>query len=411
MISLRGFLILLRIPVRQILVILKACVGRSPYRKFKRLPVNLARVLAYNGFLLVPVKDCTHVCFMLNPVMFNLFVKPANHKLVSKCGCFGKRYDENLIWLLKQLDHKQGDPCLIYLHGGGYYFDVGPSQIELTLAIWDLVNAALKNMLVLFLDYKLACDGYTVPTQLQQLHQTYMRLCQEDGWDTIYLMGDSAGGNLALAYVQYLRNNQSDPKIAELPFPKKVVLILPWVKLHPEPYQFVPGSSWYDNNGHDIIDYEVFADLDRVHEIIGDEPLDLPMVSPGNCTYSTKDWEDIPSLADLGYDVIVIVGEDEVFRDDILEWCKYALGCPLYDEHRYGDSGGHFDPEKHQWVRDGVEGCSHVEVYVEPYGLHDQLNFFENHLLHKLGRKQVLPQDLDGSEFFGIKRVAQLLSR
>lgn len=409
MILLRGLLILLGLPLRLLGVMIKACLGISPYRKFKHQPINLAKMLLYNAFLLMPVTDCKYVCFLPNETMLNKLVKPSHYRFVHKnCGWFGKRYDDNAIWLVRQYERKPLDPVLIYLHGGGYYFQAGPSQIELTLAIWELCNHDKMKLLVLFLDYKLALEGYTIPCQLTQLHQTYSRLVSE-GAETIYLMGDLAGGNLAMAYLQYLKQNQQDPAIALLPYPKKVCLVSPWVKIVPDIHQFESGNLWYDNDGRDIIEFDIFSDMHRVNQIVGTTALDLVLVLPGNCDYSSKDWEDIPSFQDPGYEVMVLVGEDEVFRDDILEWCKYALNCPLYDEHHYGESGGVYDPDKHEFTRIGVDGTSNVSVYVEPLGVHDLLNFFENQLLGKLAKKPRLVLEIDDDQYFGILRIAKFL--
>ena len=46
-------------------------------------------------------------------------------------------------------------------------------------------------------------------------------------------MGDSAGGNLAITFTQYLRLSNS----SNLPYPKSSILISPWVKLIAETYQ------------------------------------------------------------------------------------------------------------------------------------------------------------------------------
>ena len=53
----------------------------------------------------------------------------------------------------------------------------------------------------------------------------------------LLLMGDSAGGNLAITFTQYLRLSNS----SNLPYPKSSILISPWVKLIAETYQNTQG--------------------------------------------------------------------------------------------------------------------------------------------------------------------------
>lgn len=412
MLSLEALLILLGIPVKLFVLAIKALFGRGPYRKYRHQPLNTVKTMVMNAFLRLPVKDCKYVCCISNKTMINKLVGYPHHRLVLKqCPGFGQPYNASAIWLVRQPDRKPSDPVMIYLHGGGYYFEAGPSQIELTLAVYLVTQQALRSgsMSVLFLDYKLACRGFTLGTQLDELYKTYAQLCHEDGCENIYLMGDSAGGNLAISLLQYLHQNRSDPGVAKLPYPRKLVLISPWVKLVPDKCQNAPGHLWYDNRGRDIIEYEIFADMDRVKQITGAQSVDLVMYSPGNHVYSSDDWNCIPTLADENFDVCVIVGEDEVFRDDVLEWCKYALDCPLFDHHTYGNSQGVYDPAKHEYHRRDTPGHANVSVYIEPLGVHDSIMFFENHLLNKLELKPETPSTLDPNEFFAISRISEFL--
>ena len=61
-----------------------------------------------------------------------------------------------------------------------------------------------KNLSILVLDYKLASKGYKMPYQLNQLISTYKNLIYQ-GNTNLILMGDSAGGNLAITFLQHLR--------------------------------------------------------------------------------------------------------------------------------------------------------------------------------------------------------------
>ena len=145
---------------------------------------------------------------------------------------------------------------MIYLHGGGYFLDVAPQQIETLLSIYHLLEPAKKlRFSILVLNYNLTSKGFPVPHQLAQLVDTYTSLVR-GGSENLLLMGDSAGGNLAITFTQYLRLNKPN-----LPYPRSVILVSPWVKLIPEVYQNTPGHSYYNYSANDVIQYDRFPVL------------------------------------------------------------------------------------------------------------------------------------------------------
>lgn len=269
-------------------------------------------------------------------------LKPLYPKLTNLHN-FGKPYDKQSIWLVEAEDRYKSDPIVIYLHGGGFFINTSPLQIESVLSMYHLLNEEKrKKTSILVLDYRLACHGYLVGTQLYELAATYNKLALA-GNTNIVLMGDSAGGNLAIAFAQYLKQEKN----ANLPWPKSTVLISPWVKLVGDKEQFTEGHSYHDNEKYDMLSSHFAKDPKRQAQLLGDRnPVDL-LISPGNVPYKTSNWKDIPTFNNKGYSTFVILGEHEVFRDDILEWSKYAVGSPLVPQSQ--DSHGIFDPKIHEY--------------------------------------------------------------
>ncbi|KAK6457080.1 uncharacterized protein RJT20DRAFT_127210 [Scheffersomyces xylosifermentans] len=408
MISLKGLLIILSVPFKVLLLILKYPLFGGRCRKLKnRLADSIRLTICYTG-LTVPVRDCTYLNLMSNRFLIKRLLGFLHKKITSKLPHYGESYDKNSLWLVKHEDRKPSDPILFYLHGGGYYFETLPSQVQSVLSIYQLVDKEKRDKLsVLFLDYKLASNGYKLPYQLAQLHQTYTSLAR-DGNTNIIFMGDSAGGNLAVGYLQRLKELND----STIPYPTKSILISPWVKILPEPHQYTKGKSYYDSKEHDMISYDVFLLDSHGPHIVGDVDTTRLDISPGNHhPYSKKDWEGIPTLKDPKSDVFVITGEDEAFRDDILEWAKYALDVPLYDEVKYGDSNNKFDSSKHAYIREANSNSAGVRVFVEPWGIHDSSLFFESHLIKKLQNNPNLKlKEIDNEEFFGITRIVEFLN-
>ncbi|KAG1878876.1 hypothetical protein F4604DRAFT_1580013 [Suillus subluteus] len=116
--------------------------------------------------------------------------------------------------------------CILYAHGGGYYF--GSVDQER----YSLQRHARKiNGRKLAINYRLA-PQYPFPCALQDLLAAYLYLIKPPSDAShqpvqpahIVLAGDSAGGGLALALLQILRDTG-------LPLPAGGVLISPWCDL------------------------------------------------------------------------------------------------------------------------------------------------------------------------------------
>jgi acetyl esterase/lipase len=404
MISFHGLLIILSMPIVVVVAVLKAYFLGGKYRKFQSIG-DAAKLSIATFALNLSVPDVRYLSFMSNKLLINKLLKFSHPRITESLPNYGKSYDSNSIWLVNPIDTKPTDPIIIYLHGGGYYFETSPQQLECLLAIYRLVDESKRSKLsILHLDYKLASFGYLMPHQLEQLYTTISHLHKE-GRKNIILVGDSAGGNLAISYCQYIKS------VGLTYYPKKLILISPWIKVQPTPDQFTPGNSYYDNDKLDIIEFKTFANPNTVNLIIGNRDLNSLTVSPGNkLPHDEADWTLVPCFNDPGYDIFVMAGEDEVFRDDILHWCEYALKVPLFSQFKYGDSNNTFDENKHQYIRNEKD-LSHVRVFIEPWGLHNGTFFLENGVLKLIEKNEnIKPDDINPDKYFGIPKVAQFLN-
>ncbi|KRZ98273.1 uncharacterized protein AC631_05967, partial [Debaryomyces fabryi] len=257
MISLSGLFILLSIPIKSLILVLKFYKVGGSSRKYANNLKQSLRLLVFKTAVSLTVFDAYYISFMSNNFVLNKIVPFFHKSITSKLPGYGTRYDKNSIWLVKQPDRKPDDPILIYIHGGGYFLQTQPDQIESVLSIYKLLKPDKQSRLsILLLDYKLASYGYPFPAQINQLHETYLSLVTNEGNTNIILMGDSAGGNLSLGYLQFLKKVQPH----NIVYPSKLVLISPWVKLLPELDAMVPGNSFYDNSDRDMIAYSQFDD-------------------------------------------------------------------------------------------------------------------------------------------------------
>ncbi|WP_207431440.1 alpha/beta hydrolase [Sabulibacter ruber] len=120
-------------------------------------------------------------------------------------------------WINKE---KASNGVLVYLHGGGYAF--GPVKYQ-----WKYIARLSQqtDKAAILIDYKMAPQA-PFPQGLEDV-MTIITALQATGElpNDYYLLGDSAGGGLALATCYRLREQQQ-------PLPRKLVLMSPWLDIN-----------------------------------------------------------------------------------------------------------------------------------------------------------------------------------
>ncbi|KAK7204239.1 Alpha/Beta hydrolase protein [Myxozyma melibiosi] len=152
-------------------------------------------------------------------------------------------------WALKAPERTPSDPILLILHGGGYFLPALGFHVHAALAIARLSD--VKNLSVLFLDYRLAPEN-PYPAPLQDAALLYKQLTEVDKNSNIILFGDSAGGNLALFLLQHFQKPHPACYALKEPIvkPKTVLLVSPWVDLEPNPV-----GSFDPKHNTDVLSY------------------------------------------------------------------------------------------------------------------------------------------------------------
>ncbi|MCU1508013.1 MAG: alpha/beta hydrolase [Glaciihabitans sp.] len=132
------------------------------------------------------------------------------------------------------------DRRAVYLHGGAYVYEITPQHWHL---VTDLANATNTTFVVPI--YPLA-PGTTASVIVPLATDLAQALIDEVGAPNVTLLGDSAGGGMALAVAMLLRDRQ-------VPAPHLTVLISPWLDISgtdpqlqvidpTDPWLAVPGS-------------------------------------------------------------------------------------------------------------------------------------------------------------------------
>lgn len=404
MISLRAIFAIISLPIKLLFVLIKYPFFGGINSMYKDDLSNSLKMILYRTLIDFPKDDVHIFALMSTGFVMNSVVGKLDSSLTSKLPNYGKKFDKQSYWIVEKPNRKPDDPVLIYLHGGGYFLGIVPQQIESMVTTYYLLDASKReNLSILVLDYNLTCQGYPIPHQLSQLVETYSNLVK-NGAENLLLMGDSAGGNLAVTFTQYLRLSNS----VNLPYPKSCVLISPWVKLIAETYQNTPGHSYYNYSKVDMLHFDTFSSADLYKHILGDTKLNSLTVSPGNCPYDPKDWDDISTYKQPGHSVFVLAGEHETFRDDILEWSKCVLDYPI-DKLDFKDSNGEFDPKAHRYIRNDANSA-YVDITIVPWGPHDYL-YFDHSLIGKLKLEPTLKlNSINKRKYFATISVVNFLN-
>ena len=193
----------------------------------------------------------------------------------------------------------KSDSVVFFLHGGGYISGGPKLYRQVTWRIADAAHAA-----VISVDYALAPE-HPFPAAVDDVFAAWRALLAE-GFDPgrCAVLGDSAGGGLALALALKLRDEG-------VPLPAAVVAISPWTDLAITGLSAQPGAS------DPMMDASALAPM-AAEYLAGADPRD-PYASP---LYG--DLHDLPPI-------LIQVGDDEILRDDATRMAKKLeeAGCQV----------------------------------------------------------------------------------
>ena len=192
------------------------------------------------------------------------------------------------------------DHHLLYLHGGGYV--TGSPELYRHL-LWRFAEAAGAQIAAI--DYRLAPE-HPFPAALDDAHAAWHGLLA-DGAEPrrCAVIGDSAGGGLALALAMKLRDRGEK-------LPAAIVVMSPWTDLA------LTGDSLRSNAGADPMMNAADVPHLAARYLAGADPRE-PYASP---LYG--DPEGLPPT-------LIQVGSDEILRDDSVRMAERmrAAGCEV----------------------------------------------------------------------------------
>lgn len=198
---------------------------------------------------------------------------------------------------------------IVFFHGGGYTHE---SSINHFIMINKLIN--LANCRVTFVEYPLVPES-NVHHTLSMVNETYALLVKQYPEHRFVLMGDSAGGGLALVLSMMIR----DQKMKQ---PEKVVLVSPWLDIS----MTNPEIPFYD-------DKDLILNLEALEDVGSRYASNLPK----------NDFRVSPIYGDLNQlgEIFVLYGTHEVLKPDCDKLCQMQnlvgtnIRCSVYEEMQH----------------------------------------------------------------------------
>ncbi|KIY49133.1 alpha/beta-hydrolase [Fistulina hepatica ATCC 64428] len=208
--------------------------------------------------------------------------------------------EARLLWI----GPKRTDKVILYLHGGGLFFPPMKSQLDMIRHLQVELKGAVGTVV---LNYGLYPDT-RFPTTLRQVKAAIMHLLGSGVRpENLYLIGDSAGGNLALQATSHILHPLEG--VEPLMLGGKlggVALISPTVSLTAD------SASHFTNEGKDMLTRRLMHKMQD--PVLKDVPeTAIPYLEAAKAPESW--FEGVDSIVDR---ILVTVGGYELLRDDIV---------------------------------------------------------------------------------------------
>ena len=139
-------------------------------------------------------------------------------EIMQHCHVEQKKQQNRTVFTITPKEGIKNDTVILYLHGGAYVAEMSQKH-------WEFIQAIVQDTgaTVILPDYPLT-PKYHYQDVFHMIVPVYTQLLQKTDSQNIIIIGDSAGGGMALALCEYLQEKQ----IME---PRKAILISPWLEV------------------------------------------------------------------------------------------------------------------------------------------------------------------------------------
>lgn len=171
----------------------------------------LVRVLIGMIVALICIGLCICGYFLIIDIHSNI-----PKELEQECYIEEIEYMERKVFVLKPSEKINSEKYILYCHGGAY-------MAEMTKNHWEFLRQIVldTNCTIIVPDYPLS-PKYNYEDVFNMMIPLYKEIIDRIDTNNLVLMGDSAGGGMALAMVELIENEKIEK-------PDKTILISPWL--------------------------------------------------------------------------------------------------------------------------------------------------------------------------------------
>ncbi|PVI01683.1 alpha/beta-hydrolase [Periconia macrospinosa] len=228
------------------------------------------------------------------------------------------------VWIGKEAE--DANVVILYLHGGGYTQSCTIGHMQYLSRLVDDIAADDKitsTVSVLLLEYTLVPEA-SYPTQLSQAATvlSYLVADQKRNPASIMIMGDSAGGNLALSLLSHILHPRPDiPRISITTPLGGALLVSPWVSFSTKYTSYIRNAK-----KDSLVDCmlrkwgAMYIGLSKDEKAISEEIISAAKErdSYNEPLYNKSIWWE--GMHRVVGDFFLWMGEDEIFIDGLQEF-------------------------------------------------------------------------------------------
>ena len=138
-------------------------------------------------------------------------------EIINNYTLLEKEYVNRQVFIVKPKEEsKRTNLNILYIHGGAYTAEIYKEHWEFAKNLVDDLNCT-----IILPDYPLA-PKYTYKDVFAMMEPLYYDLIKQTGKENLIVMGDSAGGGIALGLLEKMGQQGVD-------MPQKTILISPWL--------------------------------------------------------------------------------------------------------------------------------------------------------------------------------------
>lgn len=174
-------------------------------------PIKILKIITYIILSTILIGILVFMYFKI----FN--IETEEPKQIDKnCNIETKQYNGRKIFVITPIGKEKNNQKILYFHGGSYV-------AQATNQHWEFIERIVSDTgaTVILPDYPLT-PKYNYKDVFDMVYPLYNEIIKEVKTNDLIVMGDSAGGGLALALVEKL-------SVENIPIPYKTILISPWL--------------------------------------------------------------------------------------------------------------------------------------------------------------------------------------